>query len=491
MNPRELCYLPAAQLAAAIRTKELSAVEVCDAVLYRIEKLNPTLNAYCTVIAEAAREAAREAEAAVMRGEPLGILQGVPFALKDLTPTKGIRTTYGSKIFEHHIPKEDAILVERLRAAGAVLLGKTNTPEFGCKGFTDNKVFGTTYNPWDLDRTPGGSSGGAGAAVAAGMGTLAEGSDLAGSIRIPASFCGVVGFKPSQGRIPRYPNANGWNTLSFNGPITRSVADAALMFQAMAGPDPRDPLSLLDSGEDFVSVVQGDLRLKGMRIAWSPDLGGMAPVEPDVQAICSQAVQVFERFGCHVEEASPDAQGAHEIFDVLNASLRTAAVGRLADTWGDQMDPLLVWRLEQGRQFTLADLHRAETARMALYHRFRTFFETYDLLLLPTTGTPPFPADGGYPDKVADRTIATPYELLILTYIFNLTGQPAISVPAGWTPDGLPIGLQIVAPFRADALVLHAAAAFEAALPWRHRQPPLDGFLTSPSASPHISPFLH
>ncbi len=479
MEPHELCYLPASQLAAAIRTKELSAVEVCDAILYRIERLNPTLNAYCTVIAEIAREAARKAESAVMRSEPLGALHGVPFSLTDLTPTKGIRTTYGSKIFEYHISDQDAILVERLRAAGAVLLGKTNTPEFGCKGFTDNKIFGATYNPWNLGRTPGGSSGGAGASVAAGMGTLAEGSDLAGSIRIPASFCGVVGFKPSQGRIPRYPNSNGWNTLSFNGPITRSVADAALMFQAMAGPDPRDPLSLPDSGEDFFSVVQGELRLQGMRIAWSPDLGGLAPVEPDVQTICSQAAQVFERFGCHVEEASPDVHGVHEIFAMLNANLRAAMVGSDPETWGAQMDPSLVSRLEQARQFTLSDLQRAETARTALYHRLRIFFETYDLLLLPTAGTLPFPADDGYPDQVAGRTITTPYELLILTYIFNLTGQPAISVPAGWHANGLPVGLQIVAPFRADALVLHAAAAFEAASPWRHRQPLLDPPQTS------------
>jgi amidase len=474
MEPRELCYLSATQLAAAIRTKELSAIEVCDAILYRIGQLNPQLNAYCTVTAEAARAAAHEAEAAVMRGEALGPLHGVPFSIKDLTPTKGIRTTFGSKIFENHIPDEDAILVERLRAAGGVLLGKTNTPEFGCKGFTDNKIFGTTYNPWHLERTPGGSSGGAGASIAAGLGTLAEGSDLAGSIRIPASFCGVVGFKPSQGRIPRYPNQNGWSTLSVHGPMSRTVADAALMFQTMAGPDPRDPLSLPDSGEDFCSVVQGDLRLKGMRVAWSFDLGGMAPVEAEVEAICSRAAQVFDAFGCHVEEASPDVHDAHELFAVLNASLCTASVGSYAEAWGEHMDPFLVRRLEQGRRLTLTDVHRAEVARMALYHRVRAFFETYDLLLLPTTGPLPYLACGGYPAQVAGRAITTPYELLILTYIFNLTGQPAISVPAGWTPDGLPVGLQIVAPFRADALVLHAAAAFEAAHPWHHRQPPLD-----------------
>ncbi len=475
MEPRELCYLPATQLAAAIRTKELSAVEACDAMLYRIRHLNPKLNVYCTLTAEAARTAARAAETAVMRGEALGPLHGVPFSVNDLTPTQGIRTTFGSKIFEHDVPHEDAIVVERLRAAGGVLLGKTNTPEFGCKGVTDNRVFGTTYNPWHLDRTPGGSSGGAGASVAAGMGTLAEGNDLAGSLRMSASFCGVVGFKPSQGRIPRYPNPHGWNTLHGHGPLTRTVADAALMFQSMVGPDPRDPLSLPDSGEDFFSVAQGDLRLKGLRVAWSPDLGGAAPVAPEVEAVCARAAQVFGAFGCHLEEASPDAHDAHDIFTVLHASLRTAALDRYTATWSAHMDPHLLGQLAQGRQFTLPDVHRAEAARTALYHRVRTFFDTYDLLLLPTAGALPTPAwDGAPAQAAADRAMAAPEDLSILTDIFNLTGQPAISVPASWTPTGLPVGLQIVAPFRADALVLHAAAAFEAAQPWHHRRRPLD-----------------
>lgn len=473
MDATELCYTPATQLAAAIRSKELSPTEVIDAFLARIEQLNPKLNAYCTVTADLARAAARQAEAAVLQGAELGPLHGVPFSLKDLTPTKGIRTTFGSKIFEHHVPTEDAILVERLRAAGAILLGKTNTPEFGCKGLTDNKVFGTTYNPWNLERTPGGSSGGAGAAVAAGMGPLAEGSDLAGSIRMPASWCGVVGFKPSQGRIPRYPNSNAWNTLSFNGPLTRTVADTAMMFQVMAGPDDRDPLSLPNTGEDFCSAVQGDLSLQGLRIAWTPDLN-MVPTEPVVQEVCRRATRVFADLGCTIEEGSPDFSGAHELFGVLNANLRTAGVAEYVEEWGEQMDPLLVWRVEQGRKLTLADVGNAEKARTALYQRVRKFFETYDLLLLPTTVTPPYPAHGSYPTEVAGRKITTPYELLLLTYAFNLTGQPAISVPAGWTDDGLPLGLQIVGRWRADAMVLRAAAAYEAAAPWGQRRPPLD-----------------
>jgi Asp-tRNA(Asn)/Glu-tRNA(Gln) amidotransferase A subunit family amidase len=473
MDATDLCYLPATKLAAAIRTKDLSPTEVVDAFLARIERLNPKLNAYCTVTADLARAAARQAEGAVLQGAELGALHGVPFSLKDLTPTKGIRTTFGSKIFEHHVPTEDAILVERLRAAGAILLGKTNTPEYGCKGMTDNKVFGTTYNPWNLERTPGGSSGGAGAVVAAGLGPLAEGSDLAGSIRMPASWCGVVGFKPSQGRIPRYPNSNVWNTLSFNGPLTRTVADAALMFQVMAGPDDRDPLSLPNTGEDFCAALLGDLSVKGLRVAWTPDLS-MVPVEPVVREICQRATRVFADLGCTIDEDSPDVSGAHELFAVLNANLRLAAVGEYVDKWGEQMDPLLVWRVKQGRQLTMADVGNAEKARTALYQRVRNFFETYDLLLLPTSVTPPYLAHGSYPTEVAGRKITTPYELLLLTYAFNLTGQPAISVPAGWTDDGLPIGLQIVGRWRADAQVLRAAAAYEAAAPWAHRRPPLE-----------------
>jgi amidase len=472
MDATELCYLPATQLAAAIRAKDLSPTEVADAFLARIERLNPKLNAYCTVTADLARATARQAESAVLQGAELGPLHGVPFSLKDLTLTKGIRTTFGSKIFEHHVPAEDAILVERLRAAGAILLGKTNTPEFGCKGLTDNKVFGTTYNPWDLERTPGGSSGGAAAAVAAGMGPLAEGSDLAGSIRMPASWCGVVGFKPSQGRIPRYPNGNAWNTLSFNGPLTRTVADAALMFQVMAGPDDRDPLSLPDTGEDFRAAVRGNFSLKGLRVAWTPDLQ-MVPVESVVKEICQRAIRAFADLGCTIDEGSPDFSGAHELFAVLNANLRMAAVGEYVDQWGEQMDPLLVWRVEQGRKLTMADVGNAEKARTALYQRVRKFFETYDLLLLPTNVTPPYFARGSYPTEVAGRKITTPYELLLLTYAFNLTGQPAISVPAGWTDDGLPIGLQIVGRWRADAQVLRAAAAYETAAPWTQRRPPL------------------
>src|SRR5215831_7317845 len=282
MPNEDLCYLSAIELAAAIRTRRLSPVEVTAAILDRIAKLNPKLNAYCTVVPEAALAAAQQAEAAVMAGKPLRPLHGVPLSFKDLTVTAGIRTTFGSKIFEHHVPNEDAVVVERIRRAGAIVLGKTNTPEFGCKGVTDNRLFGYTRNPWQLDRVAGGSSGGAAAALAAGLGPLAEGSDLAGSIRIPASCCGVIGLKPSLGRVPHYPSPNCWTGFGVVGPMARTVRDAALLLSVMAGPDEHDPRSLPDTGEDFVSATEGDI--DGLHAAWSADLG-YAAVDPEVHSL--------------------------------------------------------------------------------------------------------------------------------------------------------------------------------------------------------------
>jgi amidase len=470
MPTDELCWTPARELARLIRTKQVSPVEMVAAVLERIARVNPRLGAYCTVTADAARGAARDAEAAVGRGASLGPLHGVPVSLKDLTPTRGIRTTMGSKIFEHHVPAEDAALVERLRAAGAILLGKTNTPEFGCKPATDNRLFPPTRNPWALARSAGGSSGGAAAAVAAGLGPLAEGSDLAGSIRHPAAWCGVVGFKPSPGRIPRYPTATAWNAMGANGPITRTVGDAALMFAALAGPDPRDPLALPATGEDWVGLVDA-ASLRGQKVAWTPDLGGAAPVEAVVAETCRSAASKAGGLGWEIEEASPEIGDILEPFLTLNAVLRQASVGQYLEDWRAEMDPILVTRLELGRRLTAADVARAETARSAYHQRLRRFFERYDLLLLPTTATAALPLDDPLPKTVAGRAIGQPLDLLLPTYAFNFGAYPAISVPAGFTAEGLPVGLQIVGGWRQDARVLAAAAAFEAAFPWAERRP--------------------
>ncbi|HLY22914.1 MAG TPA: amidase [bacterium] len=469
----DFCWTSARDLAGLIRRKAASPVEAVDAVLERIDRVNPTVNAYCTVTAEQAREAARAAEQTASRGGTLGPLHGVPFSLKDLTPTRGVRTTMGSKIFEHWVPEEDAVLVERLRAAGAILVGKTNTPEFGCKPFTDNKIFGATRNPWALDRSAGGSSGGAAAAVASGLGPLAEGSDLAGSIRHPAAWCGVVGFKPSQGRIARYPNAAGWNAMSTNGPITRTVADAALMFSVMTGPDSRDPLALPHTGEDWSRLADG-AQIRGLRAAWTPDLDGAAAVDRGVSTVCEAAAKRFVELGARVEPASPEVGSITEPFLALNAAVRIATVGRYLDKWRDQMDPILVRRLELGNSLTPADIGRAEVERTAYHQRLRRFFERYDLLLLPATAVAATPLEAPMPSEIAGRPITQHIDMLLPTFAFNFSAYPAITVPCGVTDEGLPVGLQIVAGWQQDARVLSAAAAYEAAARWTDRRPPVE-----------------
>ena len=471
METADLCYTPATELARAIRERRLSPVEVVEAVLARIEAIEPRLNAYCTVAADQARAAAREAERRVARDERLGPLHGVPVSFKDLTSTAGIRTTHGSRIFENNVPTEDAAVVERVKAAGAIVLGKTNTPEFGCKGVTDNAIFGPTRNPWNLQMIPGGSSGGAAAAVAAGLGPLAEGTDLAGSIRIPAAACGVVGLKPSPGRVPRHPAANGWSTLSVSGPLARTVRDTALLFGAMCGPDERDPASLPSTGEDFLAAC--DEPLGRLRIAWSPDLG-YAAVDPGVLAITTEAARVFDGLGCDFEQASPDIADPEELFVRITAPLRAAAVGHHLAEWADQMDPILVARLRVADELSSVEYERQFHHRTELYQAVRRFFERYDLLLTPTLALPPFPLDAAYPPaEIAGRPTRSPVAWFPFTFPFNLTGHPAISVPAGWTDDGLPVGLQIVGPRHAEATILRAAATFEAARPWSARRPPL------------------
>jgi amidase len=470
MGRDELCWAGARELARLIRAKAVSPVEVADAHLERIERINPRINAYCTVTAEQARAAATDAEEALMRGDELGPLHGVPYSLKDLTPTRGIRTTMGSRIFEHYVPDEDAALVERLRAAGAILLGKTNTPEFGCKPLTDNRIFGATRNPWSLERSSGGSSGGAAAAVASGLGPLAEGSDLAGSIRQPAAWCGVVGFKPSQGRIARYPGATGWGGMSSNGPIARTVGDAALMFAVMVGPDPRDPLALPDTGEDWAGLVD-HVGVGKARVAWTPDLGGAAAVDPAIAGVCRVAAEAFEGLGCATEEATPEVGEIAGPFLTLNAGLRQATVGRYLDEWREEMDPILVQRLEVARGLTAEDVARADVERTAYHRRLWSFFERYDLLLLPTTATTALPLDGPIPSEIGGKPIGQLLDMLVPTFAFNFSSYPAISVPCGVAEDGLPVGLQIVGGWQQDALVLRAAAAFEAARPWAHRRP--------------------
>ncbi|MDP9469704.1 MAG: amidase [Chloroflexota bacterium] len=462
----DLCAVSATELAAAYRTRRLSPVEVTEAVLARIERVDPVLNAFVTVTTDLARATAREAEFAFASGSVRGPLDGVPVTIKDLVPTKGVRTTSGSHIYADHIPTEDAPIVERLRAGGAVILGKTTVPEFGWKSPTTSPLLGPTRNPWNPERTSAGSSGGAGVAVATGMGPLATGSDGGGSIRQPASFCGVVGLKPTFGLVPNYPPGS-VETFGADGPMSRTVRDAAALLRLMAGYDPRDPLSVPAPTVDYVAACDGDLR--GRRIAWSQDLG-YAAVDPEVRAICEAAVDRFGDLGCEIETADPGWTDPYELFHTLFYGLVGGAVDRFLPEWTGRLDPGLEQIVEIGRNLTAFDVAQANLARNELRQTAQRFFERFDLLLTPTMTLPPFPIGIDFPPEVGGKPV-TGMQWTAFTFPFNLTGQPAASVPAGWTRDGLPVGLQVVGRRWEDALVLRACAAFEAVLPWADRWP--------------------
>jgi aspartyl-tRNA(Asn)/glutamyl-tRNA(Gln) amidotransferase subunit A len=466
----ELCWMSAAALAAAFRRRKLSPVEVMRAVLDRIERVNPRLNAFVTLTADQALKDARAAERALgKKGARLGPLHGVPFSTKDLVITKGIRTTFGTRFFADNVPAEDAPMVERLKAAGAIQLGKTNTPTFGWIGATHNLLFGVTRNPWNTDRTPGGSSGGASAAVAAGLGPIAIGTDGGGSIRIPASFTGIFGHKPSYGRIPVYPPSGAWS-LGHIGPMTRTVEDAALMMNACAGPDERDQFSLPASGTDYVKGLRGTL--KGLRVGWSADLGYARVVDPEVAAACAKAARRFRELGATVDEVRPgwpSPKGAWEAIFCGGIATRMAPyLDRPAD-----IDPGLLPIIQDALKWPPTRYVQAWFDRLAWYDHVRRFFERHDLLLTPTIATPPFKVGLDNPTEIAGRAVE-PYDWIPFTYPFNLTGNPAASVPCGYTRDGLPLGLQIVGRRFDDVTVLRAAAGYEKIAPWADKKPPLN-----------------
>lgn len=467
MIPQELAWLSATELVTLISSKQVSPVEVTAAVLARLEAVQPTLNAFCLVAGDVARAAAREAEIAVMKGEPLGPLQGVPVSVKDVIFTRGLRTTGGSRLFAEAIPEEDAIVVARLRAAGAVLLGKTNTSEFGHKAVTDNPLFGVTRNPWGPSRTPGGSSGGGAAAVASGVGPLAVGTDGGGSIRIPAAFCGVYGLKPSRGRVPQHGGFPGWEGLSHTGPITRTVRDAALLLDVIAGSDDRDADSLPREPGSYLDAC--DVGIEGLHVAWSPDLG-YASVDPVVLALCENAAAEFESLGCHVEVVNPGWEDLEEAFSTIVATQLHAAWAEDLARSESLMDPSLVKLLRRGATISARDYVAARNRVQAYWLDVLAFLARFDLLLTPTVAVPPFAAEQAPPREVAGRDVSV-LGWMPFTYPFNLTGQPAATVPAGWTAEGLPVGLQIVGRRHADRTVLAASAAFEAACPWRDRRP--------------------
>ena len=468
MNATDLCYMSATQLAGLIRTKQLSAVELTRAVLDRIERLNPVVNAFCTVTADAALQAARAAEQAVMKGGPLGPLHGLPFSIKDLHLTKGVRTMSGSFIFEHRVPDVDAPFVQRLKQAGGIMLGKTTSPEFGWKALGDSPVTGITRNPWNTGMTTGGSSAGAGAAAAAGLGPLHQGSDGAGSIRIPSGFCGIYGLKPSYGRVPMWPVSNSDYT-SHVGPMTRTVADAALMLAVMAGPDDWDRTSLEHAPEDYVGLC--DRGIKGLRVAFSPDLGGLR-VDAEVASVVTQAARAFAELGCVVEEVRPAFADSHDLIRCMWSAHEAGNYAQYLHEWRDRMDPGLVACIEEGLRYSVVDYIEARGRKLAYWDSVRPLFEKYSLLLTPTLSVAAFPVGRlnpeGWPQHAWDWIGWASF-----SYPFNFTGQPAATVPAGFTPAGLPVGLQIVGRRFADLTVLQASAAYEVARPWASRRPPL------------------
>ncbi|HEX2438054.1 MAG TPA: amidase family protein [Methylomirabilota bacterium] len=473
MTDEEICFASAVQLGGLYRRRRVSPTEVVRAVLARIEKINPGLNAYCTVAGEQALTAARRATAALgKRGARLGALHGVPVSIKDLTPTRGIRTTWGSKIYEHHVPEEDALVVERLKAAGAIVLGKTNTPEFGAGANTFNAVFGATRNPWNPALTCGGSTGGGAVALATGLGPLAQGSDLGGSLRLPASFCGVVGFRTAPGLVPVWPVATAWDTLSVQGPMARTVGDVALMLSAIVGPDPRVPISYPVDARALLAAVRAP-SVKGLRIAWGGDLG-ITPLDHEVRRVTEATLEVFRALGARVETAHPDFSEVGEIVRTSRgASMAARHHDRLAK-WKPVMQENLVRNIEQGLALTSTEIGQGERLRTELFHRVREFMTRYDLILTPTAAVPPFPLEMTSGPREINGVVMQHYiQWALLTYAFTVINAPAISVPCGFTRAGLPVGLQIAGRWHDEAGVLRAAAAFERAAPWAHHRPPI------------------
>jgi aspartyl-tRNA(Asn)/glutamyl-tRNA(Gln) amidotransferase subunit A len=471
MNEKqEIIWMSGLEIAGAIKEGRLSPVEVVEAYLARIEEVNPEINAYVTLTAESARKEAREAERILKTGDPTGPLHGVPVAIKDNMPVRGVRTTWGSKLYADYIPEQDYILVERLRKAGAIILGKTNVPEFCLMGATENPLFGVTKNPWNLKRTPGGSSGGSAAALAAGMCPLTVGNDGGGSIRIPGSFCGVYGLKPHLGRIPRWPALPGWESVSSEGPITRTVADAALLLDIMAGPDQRDYLSLPSPGVDYRKGMED--QPKGNRLAFSPDLG-YAVVDPEVAHTVRKAAFTFKDLGFEVEEVTLDFLDLRADWATLIGAETVAAIDGRMEEWKEVgFQPYLGW-MALGEQLAAVDYVKAMYRRKELWEKVRKVFDCFDFLLTPTMPIPAFPISAGMgPEEIAGQKVG-PAGFVPFTIPFNMTGQPAATVPCGFTKDHLPIGLQIVGNRFDELGVLQVSRAFEKAFPWKNQRPDL------------------
>jgi amidase len=461
-----LCELSAVEMARLMREGSLSAVELTAAHLERIGRINPKLNAIVTLVPEQAMAAALAADQARARGHSLGLLHGLPVVHKDLQPTKGIRTTFGSPIYRDFVPDIDALLVERARSAGAILLGKSNTPEFGAGSQTFNAVFGATLNPWDTNKTCGGSSGGAAVALATGMTALADGSDLGGSLRNPAAFCGVVGLRTSPGRVPAWPVSTAWSPLSVEGPMGRTVADLALYLAAIAGPDTRAPLSISEPGARFAKPLGRDFR--DVRIAWWTSLDGIA-FESEVRTIVDAQRGVFEALGCIVEEAEPDWSGVDSSFRTLRQLERLIHLQALRKAHPAAIKDTILAELDAAERLSADEIGAALQRQTEIYERMRRFMQRYEYFVLPVTQVLPFDVRQPYPREIEGQPMSTYIDWMKSCYYVSMTAAPAISVPCGFTASALPVGLQIVARHRDDWGLLQMAHAFEQAVAHQRR----------------------
>lgn len=473
MNTDPIVWMTATEMAKRLRDKDLSAREVLDAHLAQIERVDPAVNAMVTVVADQAAAQAAAADDALARGDEVGPLHGLPVAHKDLHQTAGIRTTLGSPIFADWVPDRNTLIVQRMLDAGAITVGKTNTPEFGAGSQTFNTVFGATTNPWDTSKTCGGSSGGAAVALATGMVPLADGSDLGGSLRNPASFCNIVGFRPSPGRVPTWPSSTGWSPLSVHGPMARTTQDIALFLTAIAGADRRVPISLPGSPTSFARPLERDLT--GARIAWSPRLGGLA-VDPAVLDVMEAQRSVFEQLGCDVIDVDDTLRtlglaAADRVFQTLRAWEFELGTGVLLDAHREQLKDTVIWNIEAGRALSGPDIGAAERSRTQLFNRFSDFMTDFDLLVCPVSQVPPFSIDTEWVDEVDGTPMATYIDWMQSCSRISVTSHPAASVPAGFTPDDLPVGLQFVGRHLDDFGVLQFAHAFEQANPIGTRRP--------------------
>jgi len=482
MNKEDICFMSACDMVDAIRNQELSSEEITETIIERIEKVNPIINAYCTPTFDLAREMAKKADEAVKKGEKMGLLHGIPVSIKDETDTKGIRTTYGSKMFENNIPRKDEAIVRRLRDAGAVILGKTNTPAFGYKGETDNLIFGVTRNPWNLERTPGGSSGGAAGAVASGLGPIGIGSDGGGSIRIPSCFCGLFGLKPTFGRVPQNSMKlfGYFGTFVHKGPIVRYVKDAALVLDVIAGQDESDRYSVPNPNISYLEGLN-DTPDK-LKIGYSLDLGFAEALDSEVETSVMNGIQKFEEFGWSIEKSSIKVRNPESLFTTLYSSGFGYTIGPFLKEWQDKMEPDLIDLINLGLSFSEKELKIAEVQREMVYSDICRAFRKIDILITPTLACPAFELgkslviekETGKTGVIINGKNVTAAGWLPFPPPFNISGHPAASIPCGWSSDGLPIGMQIVGKRFDELTVLQVSKVFEEIAPWQDKRPNFD-----------------